>query len=402
MNYLIVFFLAFNLMSPLCAQEIEHNKGGHVSSDELDDGLPRLKSLPIRQRAMLGDCVAQSQLGDMYRDVGRDSDAFKWYDLSAVQGYAPAQFNLAILVARYQGNGSHTGDSKYLLALAAKQGLGPAQQELGLTLFYEQFVDGSLDEAIYWLERAAVQNQRYAAESLLSAKMRDAYLPLARKGDANAQNNLGELFAKNANLLRDARKWYLQAAAGGSTASMFHLGEMAENGEATPQNYKEAFSSYLQAAEMGHAEAARKVADMYSSGRGVDKDDVIAAKWLQIASERGDELSKIQFGQRLEEGRGIEQDYKRAAALYRVVVPSKTPFLRTYAQFLYGNLFYQGKGVEKDLIKAYAWFDLASESANTDARLNRSQLRETLAPTDLEKAKAMALECKQSDFTDCD
>ena len=78
--------------------------------------------------------------------------------------------------------------------------------------------------------------------------------PLAEQGDANAQANLGELFA---------------------------------NGLGVPQNYAEAVNWWRKAAEQGHAVAQSNLGLMYDNGLGVAQDQAEAVKWYRKAAERG-------------------------------------------------------------------------------------------------------------------
>ena len=81
-------------------------------------------------------------------------------------------------------------------------------------------------------------------------------LPLAEKGDAEAQNNLGVMYDKGEGVPQDykeAVKWYRLAAEQGDASSQYNLGVMYDNGQGVPQDYKEAVKWYRFAAEQGDA-----------------------------------------------------------------------------------------------------------------------------------------------------
>ena len=84
-------------------------------------------------------------------------------------------------------------------------------------------------------------------------------LPLAEKGFAKAQYNLGLMYGKGKGVNRD---------------------------------YKEAVRWYLRAAEKGYSKAQTNLGWMYEKGKGVPRDDQKAAKWFQLAVEQGNMLAQ--------------------------------------------------------------------------------------------------------------
>jgi uncharacterized protein len=81
------------------------------------------------------------------------------------------------------------------------------------------------------------------------------WTPLAEKGDARAQSNLGEMY------------YY---------------------GEGVSEDDKTAVKWYRLAAEQGYARAQNKLGAMYQKGKGVPQDDKTAVKWYRLAAEQGD------------------------------------------------------------------------------------------------------------------
>ena len=82
------------------------------------------------------------------------------------------------------------------------------------------------------------------------------WLPLAERGDAKAQYNLGVIHA---------------------------------NGKGVPKNYAEAVKWYRKAAEYGHAGAQFGLGSGYFLGRGVPEDYIKAYMWLSLAKAQGHE-----------------------------------------------------------------------------------------------------------------
>ena len=113
--------------------------------------------------------------------------------------------------------------------------------------------------------------------------------PLAEQGDADAQFNLGFLYAKGEGVPQDhaeAVKWYRLAAEQGNAQAQNDLGASYVNGEGVPQDYAEAVKWYRLAAEQGDADAQVNLGSMYLMGQGVPQDYVQAHMWFNLAAAR--------------------------------------------------------------------------------------------------------------------
>ena len=99
----------------------------------------------------------------------------------------------------------------------------------------------------------------FTASALAAEDYFDAVKKAAEQGHADAQNNLGGMYA---------------------------------NGEGVTQDDAEAVRWYRQAAEQGRASAQNNLGVMYANGDGVPEDDIQAYAWISIASAQGVENSK--------------------------------------------------------------------------------------------------------------
>jgi hypothetical protein len=90
-----------------------------------------------------------------------------------------------------------------------------------------------------------------------------AFQSLAAQGNAEAQNNLGELYAK---------------------------------GQGVPQDYAQARQWYEKASAQGHALAQNNLAELYFAGLGVPQDYVRAYLWVSLAAVhmKGDEQKQAE------------------------------------------------------------------------------------------------------------
>jgi TPR repeat protein len=114
--------------------------------------------------------------------------------------------------------------------------------------------------------------------------------PLAEKGLANAQYNLGQIYRRVQRApqgYKTAVKWYRLAAKQGNAAAQSNLGWMYDLGKGVPKNYKTAVKWYRLAAKQGDAIAQSNLGTMYNNGQGVPKDYVRAHMWFNIAAKYG-------------------------------------------------------------------------------------------------------------------
>ena len=115
--------------------------------------------------------------------------------------------------------------------------------------------------------------------------------PLAEKGNAIAQSNLGWMYAQGQGVPQNhktAVKWYKLAAEQGDAVAQSYLGVMYEEGKGVPQDYKTAVKWYKLAAEQGNADAQYNLGNAYERGQGVIQDFVYAYMWWNIAASSGD------------------------------------------------------------------------------------------------------------------
>ena len=114
--------------------------------------------------------------------------------------------------------------------------------------------------------------------------------PLAEKGNAAAQHNLGILYNDGLGLeadLVEAAKWYRRAAQGGNANAQTKMGVFLARGLGLAQDYTQAAGWFREAAEQHHAQAQFNLGILYATGSGVDEDRVQALMWLNLAHQAG-------------------------------------------------------------------------------------------------------------------
>jgi len=117
----------------------------------------------------------------------------------------------------------------------------------------------------------------------------------AEAGNANAQYNLGVMYARGDDVPNDfgeAAKWFLMAAEQEYRPAQYTLGLMYKRGEGVPPDLNKAVGFITLAALHGHADAQYSLGGMYALGEGVAKDLVQAHFWLYSAYAREAEGAK--------------------------------------------------------------------------------------------------------------
>ncbi len=154
------------------------------------------------ETAQAGDEVAMSFLAENYlhgQGVTQDYlKALKWYKKSAELNYAPAQFNLAVLLSS------------------------------------DKSLNQDLSQAFFWAEKAAEQN------------------------NANAQFLVASFFEQGKGTYKNkanARKWYQRAAVQDNPQAQFNLALMLLKGEGGKVDNKEGMKWLKSAARLNHTQA---------------------------------------------------------------------------------------------------------------------------------------------------
>lgn len=112
----------------------------------------------------------------------------------------------------------------------------------------------------------------------------------ALAGDADAQNELGDLYREGNGVKHDLKKalrWYQMAADQGDPVGQNNMGSMYFNGLGVPYDPEEAVKWYRLAAAQGVPTAQFNLGICYKDGEGVPPDKTEATKWLELASEGG-------------------------------------------------------------------------------------------------------------------
>lgn len=122
-----------------------------------------------------------------------------------------------------------------------------------------------------------------------------ALLAKANAGDAAAQVQLGESYARAAEAMHDkalaaedykqAEAWYRKAADQNDLAGELHLAALyCDGGKGFERDITQAAAWYRKAADQGDPDSQATLGVLYSMGQGVQQSDVEAYFWLDLAA----------------------------------------------------------------------------------------------------------------------
>jgi TPR repeat protein len=130
---------------------------------------------------------------------------------------------------------------------------------------------------------------------------------------------------------------------------------LASNAFAAPD-----FDETMAEAKQGAAYAQFNLGVMYDNGDGIPENDAEAVKWYRKAADQG----------------------------------------AAYAQFNLGNSYDNGEGVPESNIRAYVWWSMAKTQGDADAAVNIDILKPQMTKQQI--AQALASQCYESNYKDCD
>jgi len=172
----------------------------------------------------------------------------------------------------------------------------------------------------------------------------------------------------------------------GDADAQFNLGVMYAEGRDVPQDYAQAVSWYRRAALQEHAIAQFNLATMYTFGRGVPQDYAQAVSWYRRAAEQGLAAAQFNLGTMHLNGWGVPQDYVQAMSRFRPLAEQG----HAGAQYNLGVMYAAGQNVPQNRITAHMWLNLAGMQGYRDARDLRDGIAESMTREQLAEAQQRA------------
>lgn len=218
----------------------------------------------------------------------------------------------------------------------------------------------------------------------------------ADKGDAQAQFDLGTLYATGTWVARDlkrAAKWHRKAAEQGLPRAQYQLGLDYADGNGVKEDKMAAVAWYRRAAEQNLVEAQFSLGLCYANGRGVNPNAVEAVRWFRKAAASGYADAQAELGNCYLEGTGVTKDAQEGVKWVRQAAESGS----ASAQNRLAVCYEKGTAVPKDLVQAYKWYALAAAQDDehaADIRVSLAKLESSLTPEQVAEAQRLAREFK--------
>jgi uncharacterized protein len=253
------------------------------------------------------------------------------------------------------------------------------------------------------------------------------WLPLAERGDAGAQNNVGIMYSSGQGVPRNAAvalNWFRKSANQGNANAQAGLGFGYSKGEGVPQDNEAALGWFRKAADQGSAIAQNEIGYSYAKGKGIRQDDAAAVTWFRKAANQGNADGQNNLGFMSVAGRGVSQDYAAAVSWFRKAAAqghanAQNSLGQLYAngegvprddvtavswfrkaadqglasgQFELGKAYYNGQGVQQDFVTARMWFILAAAGGDEEAAEGLRAIDAKMTPAQIAEAHRRAIE----------
>jgi TPR repeat protein len=185
----------------------------------------------------------------------------------------------------------------------------------------------------------AVKRHDYATAMLILR-------PLADRGDAVAQLNVGEMYAFGQGVTQDKPRgieWYRKAAEQGNAEAEARLGSRYTAGNGVALDYATALHWLKKAAGQRDALGETMLGEMYVYGRGVPKDPAVGVVWLKRGATQGDLNAQASLGLIYAGGHGVPPDYVQAY-MWCEVAMTRLPYARLFPHLSQADVIAESGG----------------------------------------------------------
>lgn len=294
-----------------------------------------------------GEPLAEANLGDCYAygmGIGKDPEvAFSWYLKSANHGYAQGQFNAGMCLKQGTGTAKNMPEALAWFKKSADQNNAQSQFELGMSHWDGLAADQDYAAAFAWFIKSA--NQGLAVGQAMTGFC--------------YQTGYG--INKNQTL---AASWYLKSAEQGNPIAQVYYGKMLLNGHGTEAEQKAAREWIKKSADQGYTEAEASFSLILYN----EKNYQLALQYGQRAAAKGDAIGQFAQGICLLYSK-VENERSEGKRL--VTMSAEQGF--AFAQVTLGKLCLLGFNNEgKNAQEAVKWFKRAADQGDGDAQFAMS------------------------------
>jgi TPR repeat protein len=198
------------------------------------------------------------------------------------------------------------------------------------------------------------------------------YFKLAKRGDVEAQFDLGEMYYNGEIVEKDFEKsfyWYSKAAEQGNAEAQYNLGIMYNNGRGVEKDFEKASQWYLKSAEQGYAPAQYNLSIMYYNGKIIPPDLQKSFYWCSKAAEQGYAAAQYDLGI-MNNGRSVEKDFRKSFYLCSKAAEQGN----AEAQCELGEIYENSEEVPQDLNEALRWYLESAKQGYVKAKRNATMM----------------------------
>lgn len=279
-------------------------------------------------------CLILDKANELYQQ-GLFASALELY--MSISDDKEAQWN----IGRMYESSEVFGERDYVTAVewfekSAGQGYAPAEFSIGRLFDFGVCPDG----------------ERGLISSTLVGWSTPIFFDGSEEHDRKYGKNPNTFFIECRNS-KMAAEWYKKASEHGHTEAQFLLGKMYLEGDGVEKSPSDAVLWIRKSAENGYVGAEFKLAEMYRHGEVLRKDYNSALRWYRNSVENGD-VRAIHAVGAIYESTG---DFNQAIAFYKKAAEKDY----SYSIIALAKIYVIGKGVPANEQEAMEWFEKASK-----------------------------------------
>lgn len=193
----------------------------------------------------------------------------------------------------------------------------------------------------------------------------DDVLDRAQRGDGYAMHQYGAMLENGNGVRKDEKEalfWYRKSCNAGCPEGQNEMASIYQWGAlGVEANEKEAIRLYHEAAQQGHPKAQSSYGYFTE-----EESPQEAIRWYKASAEGGYSVGMSNYGRCLYYGIGTDKKFEEAFKwLTKAAEADET---NDGAQYMLGILYFNGDGVDKDLVRSAQWYRKAAENGNEAAQ----------------------------------
>jgi TPR repeat protein len=213
----------------------------------------------------------------------------------------------------------------------------------------------------------------YAADMYKSASPKElkslyTHVVDALQGKSDTQASLADFYLDGFNkesYEQLAVSWHIIAANNGSTYSKYMLSVLYQLGVGLLQDLAESEKWYQKASQATDSTVAKiRVAKRFLSPTSLIHDPKQAFAWMTSAAEQGNNEAQYLLGDMYLQGKGVNKSEMEAITWYGKAAEQNS----AYAQYSLGVMYYNGQGTEQNLQEAHKWLENAALQGHSEAQ----------------------------------